>query len=155
MGFSQSILTPNTIGWLVLLIFQLCADRIKLPWWRLRLCGGLACSRNLPHYSRKQFVAVAAFDYGMFICFESPPVPPRKAAYLPVQIDCTNTAVLFWRGHLIVIRQMSGMSQWWVEAQSICCRELLQREKEKFGKVFIRLSRDENSDQLLTPVITL
>lgn len=28
VGFSQSILTVNTISWLLPLIFQLCADRI-------------------------------------------------------------------------------------------------------------------------------
>lgn len=72
IGFSQSILTGNPTGGLVPFVFQLCADRIKLSWWRLRPRGGLACSRNLAHCSWKQFVAVAAFDYGMFICFESP-----------------------------------------------------------------------------------
>lgn len=43
----------------------------------------------------------------------NPPASHRKAAYLPYQIDCTNTGVLFCHGHLIVIREMSGMIQWW------------------------------------------
>lgn len=43
----------------------------------------------------------------------NPPVSRRKAAYLPVQIGRTITAVLLCHGHLIVIRKMVGMMQQW------------------------------------------
>lgn len=75
----------------------------------------------------------------------NPPVSPRKAAYLPVQIDCTNTAVLFWRGHLIAIRQMLGMTQWWFKerthSQSAIVSFYKERRKslEKYSYVFLEI----------------
>lgn len=140
MGFSQSILTPNTIGWLVLLIFQLCADRIKLPWWRLRLCGGLACSRNLAHYSRKQFVAVAAFDYGMFICFESPPCLLGKPLTYLCKLTVQTQPCCFDAGTLLSLDKCQGwVSDEWKHSQSAVASFYKEKGKslEKFSYVFL------------------
>lgn len=118
--------------------------------------GGLARCRNLVDYSRKQFVSCGCIWLRrVYLLWIPPPSLTGKLLTYLCKSTVQTQPGLFCHGHLIVIRAMRGMIQWWFKEHKRCRAAIVgsvRRERKSCSVEFVVMKWKFQSSIVAAPL---